>query len=171
METSQLKYRVISEADAAFLFELMNTDKWHSYIGDRKIRTEEDARNYIRANMSAELSQKGFINHVMVDKKTNIPVGTCSLHDRPGVEGLDVGYALLPTYEGRGFATEGATLMVKLAFSRFQQKLISAITTDENIRSCRVLEKIGFQHQSYVRLPNGKEELKLYVLEQKDFDG
>lgn len=169
MQSARLKYRLISEADAPFLLQLMKTNKWHRYIGDRKIQNEVDAKLYIRSKMGAKLSVKGFVNHLMIDKKTNIAIGTCSLHDREGIVGMDVGYALLPEHEGKGYATEGAAFMVQLAFSKYQQEQISAITTDMNVGSCRVLERLGFIYRSFIRIPHGDENLKLYVLEKKNF--
>ncbi len=170
METRRLKLRLITEDDAYFLFRLMNTEKWHLNIGDRNITNDDRAREYIKDRMSPKLEEKGFINHVMIEKKSGEAVGTCSIHDRKGVEGLDIGYALLSEYEGQGYATEGASLMVEMAFERFNQQEISAITTDGNIGSCKVLERLGFQHHSYIKLPNSNEEIKLYVLGRKEFE-
>lgn len=170
IETKRLIIRIINEEDARFMLKLMNTEKWLLNIGDRKVNTEEDARRYINSKMGSQLSAKGFINHIMIDKKKSVAVGTCSIHDREGIEGLDIGYALLPEYEGLGYATEGATMMAQLAFKQFKQQKISAITKDQNFGSGKVLEKIGFQHQSYIRLPHEQEDLKFYALEKKIFE-
>ncbi|MEO1254028.1 MAG: GNAT family N-acetyltransferase [Bacteroidota bacterium] len=164
LETERLQLRIIKAADASFLHQLMNTPKWFSYIGDRHINSEEDAIQYMKDKMHADLAVKGFMNHVMITKETNEPVGTCSLHDREGVEGLDIGYALLPEFEGKGYASEGAKAMVKMAFNIYQQTQVSAIVNDENEGSWRLLEKIGFQHQGYIQLPNMSGQVLLYVL-------
>ena len=171
METNRLKIRTLNEGDAPFLFQLMNTLKWHQYIGDKGIANVQDARKYIRSKMSTDLDEKGFINHLMIEKASNRPVGTCSIHDRDGVEGLDVGYAMLEEFEGLGYATEGATLMVQMAFTRFKSNQLSAITSIQNRDSQKVLEKIGFRYQSNIMLPDGKEEIRLFVIERTDFEG
>ncbi len=170
METNRLKLRLITKDDAHFLFKLMNTEKWHLNIGDRNITDDDRAREYMNSRMSPVLEEKGFINHVMIEKESGEPVGTCSIHDRNGVNGLDIGYALLSEFEGKGYATEGALMMIKVAFEKFEQEEISAITTDNNIGSCKVLERLGFKHQSYIKLPDGNEELKLYVLSREEFE-
>ena len=74
-----------------------------------------------------------------------------------------------PEFEGNGYAHEGAKRMVQMAFEDYQQLQVSAITIEENIGSCRVLERLGFQHQSFLNLPDDEEELKLYVLKKEDF--
>ncbi|WP_420315969.1 GNAT family N-acetyltransferase [Ekhidna sp.] len=169
METLQLYLRPITSDDANFLLKLMNTDKWHQNIGDRSVYTKEDALQYMADRMDPDLAKKGFVNHVMVEKESGLSVGTCSLHDREGVEGMDIGYALLPDFEGRGYAYEGAQAMVKLAFEKYNQKQVSGITTDENQGSCRILEKLGFKYQGYIQLPDNPENIKWYILPLSDW--
>jgi len=164
-----IELRLVTEHDAQLLFDLMTAENWLNHIGDRGIKTVEDARQYIAYKMHPDLHEKGFVNHVIIDSETKEEVGTCSLHNREGVEGLDVGYAILEKYEGKGYATTSARKMVALAFNEHQAEIVRAITTDSNIGSCRVLEKIGFKHDGYVQLPKGEEQLKLYVLHKKDW--
>ncbi len=166
METQRLKLQVVLPDDAEFLFKLMNTQKWYDFIGDRGIKTVDDARQYIMNKMHPKLSEKGFVNHLMIDKTTNKIVGTCSLHDRDGVDGMDIGYALLPEFEGKGYASEGAQAMISLAFNVHQQKRISAITSDDNKQSYGLLEKLGFTQNGYIKLPNSDESIRLYILEK-----
>lgn len=161
-----IELRLVTEHDAQLLFDLMTAENWLNHIGDRGIKTLADARQYIADKMHPDLHEKGFVNHVIIDSETKEEVGTCSLHNREGVEGLDVGYAILEKYEGKGYATTSAKKMVELAFEKYQVQSIKAITTDNNIGSCRVLEKLGFMHQAYIISPTSKEKLKLYSLEK-----
>ncbi len=166
METERLYLRLITIDDAEFLCQLMNTKKWHQMIGDRKVYTTEDAITYMQERMDPDLSTKGFVNHVMVHKDTGDLIGTCSLHNREGVEGLDIGYALLSEYEGYGYATEGAKAMVDLAFSKYHVEYVSAITNDDNVGSYKVLEKLGFKHAGYVRIQDSDDDIRLYILKK-----
>ncbi len=160
----QIKTRLLKISDAPLLFQLMTSEKWHKFIGDRGVNTIADAENYIRSKMDSDLSVKGFTNHVILDTKTGNEVGTCSIHNREGVDGLDIGYTILEEYEGKGYATAAASVMVDKVFNEYEVDKVSAITTDENIGSCRVLEKLGFNHQGYLQLPDSNEELRLYEL-------
>ncbi|WP_421976352.1 GNAT family N-acetyltransferase [Roseivirga seohaensis] len=165
----EIELRLVSENDAQLLYDLMTAKKWLNYIGDRGIKTLEDAKQYILDTMHPDLQLKGFVNHVVIDSETKEEVGTCSLHNREGVEGLDVGYAILEKYEGNGYATTSAKMMVELAFNTHRAEVVRAITRDSNVGSCRVLEKVGFKHEGYVQLPKGEEQLKLYILPKKDW--
>lgn len=163
-KTDSIELRLVTEQDAQLLFGIMTGKNWLNHIGDRGLKTIEDSKDYILDRMHPDLGVKGFVNHVIIDSQTKEEVGTCSLHDREGVEGIDVGYAILPGYEGSGYATLAAQKMIDLAFSTYNVTKVSAITTDENIGSCRVLEKVGFVHEGYIQLPKSEEQLRLYVL-------
>jgi RimJ/RimL family protein N-acetyltransferase len=161
-----IEIRPVNLEDGRILYKLMTTDKWIQFVGDRGVATLEDARRYIKNKMHPDLKVKGFVNHIIIDQLTQKEVGTCSLHNRRGVEGMDIGYAILEEYEGKGYATAGARAMVKLAFSKYHAKKISAITIEENVGSCRVLEKLGFEAHGFLFLPNDAAELKLYQLDK-----
>ena len=165
----QIKVRLLTIADAPLLLKLMASPKWHKFIGYRGVNSIADAENYIKSRMDSNLSVKGFVNYVISDAKSGNEVGTCSVHNREGVDGLDIGYAILEEYEGNGFATAAARLMVSKAFNEHGVDKVSAITTDLNIGSCRVLEKLGFLHKGYLELPEGSEQLKWYQLSITDF--
>jgi len=166
-----IELRPLTEKDASLLYELMTADNWLAFIGDRGIKSVADAKQYIVDKMHPDLNVKGFINHVIIDSETKAEVGTCSLHNRIGVEGLDIGYAILESFEGKGYATTAAKKMVEMALNTYEVEKVSAITTDGNIGSCRILEKIGFHHHGDIKLAKSDEDLKLYVLRKKDWKG
>ncbi len=166
MKTQRLNLRVLKPDDAEFMFRLMNTAKFHQYIGDRGVHSVDEARKYIEERMAAELDDKGFVNYLMKEQESGRAVGTCSLHNRRGVEGIDIGYALLPEFEGKGYAREGARAMIELAFEKHGLEKVSAITSDKNQRSYGLLEKLGFRRQGYIQLPGEAEQIRLYVLEK-----
>lgn len=162
----EIELRLIHKNDAPFLKELMNAPNWIKYIGDRHIYSTKAAENYIQSKMSPILNEKGFINHIIIDIEKNQEVGTCSLHLREGMPGMDIGYALLPEFEGMGYASAAAVLMIKMAFEVYHQEKVYAITTDENINSCQLLLKLGFKKMSKITLNQGTESLRLFCLSQ-----
>jgi len=103
-ETGRLILKPTSEEDAEFIFKLFNTPKWLKYIGDRNIKTVENARAYIKTVMLSQLRKLGYSSYTLVKKQDNVKVGTCGLYNREGLAGIDIGFALLPEYEGKGYA-------------------------------------------------------------------
>ena len=92
-------------------------------------------------------------------------MGSCGLYDRPGLEGVDIGFAFLPEYEGQGYATEAALKVKSLALTEWGITKISGITSQDNIASQRLLSKLGLESTGLVKLPDDEEELLLYVLD------
>lgn len=162
-ETDRLYLRPTQVEDAAFVMELLNSPKWIKYIGDRNIKTIEAAENYIKKKMLPQLEKLGFTNNTVIRKSDNAKIGSCGLYDRPGLEGVDLGFAFLPAYEGQGYGYESATIIKNAAFDTFNLKSICAITIEENLASRKLIEKLGFTFIEKIRVANDDEELMKYV--------
>lgn len=163
-ETERLIIRPTSESDAEFIFKLLNTPKWLKYIGDRDIKTIENARDYIKEKMISQLVRLGYSNYTLIRKQDNQKIGACGLYDRKGLKGIDLGFAFLPEYEKKGFAFESSNRLKEAALNEFNIKTISAITMKDNISSQKLLEKLGFKLTGTTKLSNDDEELLLYKI-------
>lgn len=161
-ETERLILQPTSEDDAAFIYELVNTPKWLANIGDRNVKSVADAKSYIKDRIIPQLEKLGYGNYTLIRKLDNIKIGSCGLYDREGLEGIDIGFALLPVYENMGYGFESATKLIEVANQEFNIKLISAITTKENRTSQKLIEKLGLTYVKTVKIPNDAEELLLY---------
>ena len=164
-ETDRLLLRPTTEADASYLMEVMNTPKWIKFIGDRNIRSLEDAQKYIREKISPQLKRLGYSNYTVIRKEDGAKIGSCGLYDREGLEGLDIGFAFLPAYEKKGYAYEAATEIMRAAKEVFGVNKISGITVKENLASQKLLEKLGLSFREIIRLEGDPEDLMLYVWE------
>ena len=166
-ESERLLIRPTLEQDAELIYQLMNTPKFIKYVGDRELNSIEDAEKYIQDKMLPQLNTHGYSNYSLITKADGIKVGTCGLYDRDGVDGIDIGFGLLPQYEGLGYAYESASRLMKAAIEEFEIKEIKGITSKENIFSQRLLEKLGLEVVGTTTLPNDNEELLLYKLKNK----
>ena len=163
-ETERLIIRPTTTADAAFIYEVMNTEGWLKHIGDRGIKTEEDAKNYILEKMRPQQERLGYSNNTVIRKSDGVKMGSCGLYDREGLEGVDIGFAFLPQYGKKGYAFEAATKIKELALKEFGLTQINAITTPANKKSQKLLEKLGLQFVKLIHLPNDDTELMFYQL-------
>jgi [ribosomal protein S5]-alanine N-acetyltransferase len=166
-ETERLMLQPTSEADAPFMFELLNSPKWLQYIGDRKIRSVEDAKDYIKSRIQPQLEKLGYGNYTVIRKSDQVKLGVCGLYDREGLEGIDIGFAFLPEHEGKGYALEAAQEIKRAGLEEFGISQLRAIATRDNVASQRLLEKLGFQFTKTVQLPNDTEELMLFEFVNK----
>jgi RimJ/RimL family protein N-acetyltransferase len=173
LETERLVIRECTTEDAPFVLELLNSPKFVKYIGDRGVRTVEDAGRYIAERFIASYQRHGYGLYAVelradagTDSESEISdpkwIGLCGLVNRPSLEHPDVGFAFLPEFEGRGYGTESATSIIEHAWTKLGLKHLLAITTLDNDASVALLKKLGF---SLVRVvdENG-EKLNLFEL-------
>jgi ribosomal-protein-alanine N-acetyltransferase len=162
LETKNLKLHELGPQDAPFIFELLNTSGWIRFIGDRGIKTLEDASNYLSARLIPSYSQFGFGFYLVKLKSDRTPVGICGLVKRASLEDVDLGYAFLPAFEGKGYAIEASRGVLDYAWKNLKMKRIVAITHTDNIRSIHLLENLGMKREKTFVLPGEKVELFLY---------
>ncbi len=163
-ETERCILKPSDVEDAEFFLQLYNTPKFIENIGDRNIRTIEDAENYIKDRFLPQLEKLGFGNYVVIKKETNEKIGAVGIFHRDGLDVVDIGFSFLPDYIGKGFAGETALKLKELVLSDFDLKNISAITTTTNLPSQKLIEKLGLSFKKMVTLPDDDEELMYYEL-------
>ncbi|MGB0837361.1 MAG: GNAT family N-acetyltransferase [Flavobacteriaceae bacterium] len=164
--TERLLLKPTDIEDAEFTLELMNSPGWIKFIGDRNINTIEQASDYIQEKTLSQYRRLGFGNFTVILQENGHKIGSCGLYDREGLDGVDLGFAFLDQYQGQGYAFEAAQKMVDLAFSKFEQRSIQAITTLDNFSSQNLLEKLNMEFQEMIRIPNDPENLMLFTLEK-----
>lgn len=153
LETERLVLREVEAADAPFVLELLNSPGFLENIGDRGVRTEDEAQAYIEERMLGSYREHGFGMWVAVQKSDGQPVGLAGLVKRDGLDTPDVGYAFLQRAWGRGYAQEAAAAVLRHAIDTLGIPKLAAITTPENFASMAVLRKIGFTYQGVIQLP------------------
>ncbi len=161
-DTDRLMMRPTCEEDAEFIFRLLNMPKWHQFIGDRNVNSKADAAEYIKVKMDPQLERLGFGNYTVIRKTDAMKLGTVGLYDREGLEGLDIGFAFLPDFEGQGYAYESATALIDYIRLNFGLNVINAITDKRNVSSQKLLEKLGLNFQKMTLLPGESEEVMFY---------
>ncbi|MFD2518750.1 GNAT family N-acetyltransferase [Salinimicrobium flavum] len=161
-ETERLFLRPVLEKDASVVLQILNTPKFRKFVGDRQVRTELEAASYISTKMLPQLKKLGFGNYAVIRKQDGVLLGTCGLHNREGLEGVDIGFAFLPQYEGQGYAYESAVRLKQAALEDFGIKQILGITSKVNFASQKLLEKLGLKFERMITLPHDEEEILLY---------
>ncbi|KQL49083.1 hypothetical protein AN963_04730 [Brevibacillus choshinensis] len=163
LETERLYLRYQTEDDAAFILELVNDPAWLQFIGDRGVRTLEDARSYIVNGAIRSYEKDGFGFYLVERKEDHALIGMCGLVKRDGLEDVDIGFAFLPAYRSQGYAHEAASAVMQYAIQTLGLTRVVAITTQDNHASGSLLEKIGLRFERLIQMPNDPEVLKLFV--------
>lgn len=160
--TERLIIRPVSKDDGAFIFELMNTEDWKKYIGDRNIQTLQDALDYISEKMLPQYYDIGYGNCVIYNKKTSEKLGSVGLYRRPGLPGTDIGFAMLPKHYKKGYCYEASLRLLKYAKEVLKLDPIQAITNEQNIASQTLIKKLGFTFIDKRKIESIDEEQLYY---------
>lgn len=163
IETERLSLREMSGADAAFILELLNDPGFIRFIADRGVRTPEGAARYIEERFAESYRQNGFGLWLVEAKNEKVPAGICGLLKRGApVPGVEVGYAFLPSFRSRGYASEAASAAKGYARDVLGLPRLYAVVNPDNAASIRVLEKLGMRFERAVRLAGEESDIKLF---------
>jgi RimJ/RimL family protein N-acetyltransferase len=163
LETERLVLRTLEEGDADFYLQLVNEPSFLQYIGDKGVRTREDAIGALRNGPIKMHSEKGFSLYLVVDKASGDKLGMSGLIKRPELDDVDLGYAFLPAYRGRGYAIEAARAVVAHARRDVGLARLAAITSPDNDSSIQLLLKLGYTFQRVVHI-RSDDSTNLYHL-------
>ena len=153
LETDRLILREVTADDAAFVLELLNSEGFIQNIGDRGVRTEDEARAYIKERVIGSYRTHGFGMWLAVERDGGASVALAGLVRREGLDVPDVGYALVERAWGKGYAQEAAAGVVHHARMVMGIDSLAAITSPDNHASMAVLRKVGFTDQGLIQLP------------------
>lgn len=162
LETERLRLRQFEKSDAAFIIELVNSPGWLEYIGDRNVRTEEQALVYLENGPIRSYRVNGYGLWMVERKEEGLPIGMCGIINRPMMEHPDIGFAFLPSYMGSGYAYEIAKATLDFANHQLNIPVISAITVSKNARSIRLIAKLELTFIREFSFPDSQEILSLY---------
>lgn len=161
-ETERLRLREFTLEDTTFIIELLNTAGWLQFIGDRNVRTEEQATKYLEDGPLKSYRENGFGLSLVELKETTEPIGMCGLLKRNYLEKADIGFAFLPAFSGQGYAFEIASALLVYAKEKLNIPAVMAITVPTNDKSIKLLEKIGLSFNKVINAPPTNEALHLY---------
>ena len=161
-ETTRLTLRRLTTDDATFILELVNDPSWLRFIGDRGVRTLEDARAYLLKGPMASYERYGFGLFLVRRKEDGQSIGICGLLKRDVLPDVDIGFAFLPQFTRMGYAFEAASATLGYGRGALALKQIVAVTSPGNAASVRLLEKLGLKFEKMVRLTAEAPEISLY---------
>lgn len=146
--------------DAEFIIELVNSEGWLKFIGNRNISNTIDAKKYIQKILD---NTKIFYN-VFELKESQKAIGIVTFLEREGERFPDIGFALLPEFEKNGYTIEASKAYLKEIDTLNEYENIIAITLPDNQKSIRVLRKLGLKYQGDYK--KGDETLSYHSLKK-----
>lgn len=155
IETPRLRLRPFVPADAPFILRLLNEPSFIANIADKGVRSLADAERYLRDGPLASYAAHGHGLWQVEARESRTPMGMCGLIRRDTLPEVDLGYAFLPEFWGRGFAREAASACVDHAREALRLPGLLAIVSPGNDASIRLLEALGFARTGMMELTPG----------------
>ena len=163
-ETERLIISKFKIEDAPFFLKLTNSPNCIKYIGDKNLRSIEDAEKYLKTKTIKSYIDFGFgFYKLELKSENNKTIGTCGFTKRQELEYIDIGFAFLAEYEGKGFGYESSIAILKLAKEKFKVDIISAIVNQQNTNSIKLLEKLGFIYKKQINPFEEDKDLLLFA--------
>jgi [ribosomal protein S5]-alanine N-acetyltransferase len=161
--TPRLTLRRFTPDDAPFALALLNEPSFHANIGDKGVRTLDDARAYLESGPIASYATHGFGSYLVTRTSDGEALGMCGLLKRDVLDDFDIGYAFLPAHWSRGYALEAAEAVIAEGRETFGLTRVAGIVSPSNAASIRVLEKLGLRYERMVRVRPDADEVMLFA--------
>ena len=165
LETERLILREFDLDDAEFIVELLNTPTWIEFIGNKNVKNLDDARKYLENGPLKSYKENGYGLAMVELKFVGVPIGMCGLVNRPTLDDVDIGFAMLPEFAGLGYGYEVAQATLDNARAELSMERIVAITVPHNKASIALLKKIGMEFEEIIEIPEDNEKLMRFGID------
>lgn len=151
LETERLYLRRVTKEDVNEIFALRSDQEVMKYIPRPLVKTEEEALAHI-AMIDEKIDSNEGINWAITLKGNPKLIGIIGHYRiRPEHFRAEIGYMLLPEYQGKGIISEAINEVVNYGFEVMKLHSIEAIIDPENFASEKVLQKNGFVKEAHLK--------------------
>jgi len=165
LETERLRLRWLTLDDAELMLAIWNDPTFMQHVGDRGVRTVEQARVTMTEGPLKLYEDHGYGPYRVALSGTDDAIGTCGLFKRDHLDDPDIGFAFLPEHCGRGYGWEAATAVVRHAREDLGLRRLTAIVSPGNEASVGLIEKLGMRFESMICMPGDDDEVSLYGID------
>jgi RimJ/RimL family protein N-acetyltransferase len=170
LQTERLTLRELGVDDADFMLELLNDVAFLANIGDRGVRTLDDARAYIVNGSMASYARHGFGFWCVIERCSGARTGICGLARRESLDAVDIGFAFLPPFRACGYGFESASAVMHLARGELGLRRIVAIASTNNAASAALLERLGLRFERMIQVREDEDAIRLFAWNSPDPD-
>jgi len=144
LQTPRLILRRFTQADAPLLLQLNSDPEVLKYLHEPALQNEEHAKTILTTIILPQY-QNNLGRWAIHLKTTHEFIGWCGLKYLIETDEIDLGYRLIKSAWGKGFAYEAAQHCLHYGFNQLHLKTITGRAHIENTASLKILEKIGMQ--------------------------
>jgi RimJ/RimL family protein N-acetyltransferase len=164
LETERLSLRWLTLDDADLMLAVWNDPAFVRHVGDRGIRTIEEAHTAMQRGAFHLYETYGYGPYRVALKDTDVAVGLCGLFRRANLDVADIGYAVLPAHCGEGYAYEASMATIGYARDKLGLQRLYGIVSPSNVVSAHLVGKLGLRFERMHRMPDEEGEVCLYSM-------
>ena len=148
LKTERLTLRRLRSSDDNEIFALRSNDIVNKYLGRKRSASIDDAKNFI-LTINENIQRNDSIYWAIAWNGTDKLIGTICLFEFSEDQlKAEIGYELLPHFQGKGIAQEAASKVIHFGFQQVGLAAIEAYTHSQNQSSTRLLEALKFKRDS-----------------------
>ena len=173
IDTARLRLRAPKAADVDAVYTLFSNPDVMRYWSRGPMQRRSEAEAYVRTQHE-NFARREAIGWIVADRDSDAMLGTCSLYDmQPRHLRSGIGYAVLPSQQQRGYATEAVRAATPWAFDTLHLHRLEADTHPDNEASARVLERLGYRCEGTLRdrflTEHEIQDSRVYALLEDEF--
>ena len=162
-ETERSSIRRIGSEDAGFMLAMLTDRGLRTHIGDRGVRTLEDAQSSIRDRVLSSYQEHGFGMYIVALKDSGKRHRHRRIRAARGAERAGHRIAFLEPHTGRGYGQEAARALIPLGAGDAQHWPAAGDHRAAELASAALLRTLGFRETGRVMLPAHGGESRLFV--------
>jgi ribosomal-protein-alanine N-acetyltransferase len=148
IKTARLTLRQLRSSDDEAIFTLRSNKQVNKYLGRKPSESMKDAQGFIRA-INENVQRNDAIYWAITLGDDEKLIGTiCLFSFSEDNSTAEIGYELLPDFQGKGIMHEAATKVIGFGFRDLRLSSIEAHTHFENQESTRLLKRLNFNRVS-----------------------
>jgi len=150
IKTERLTLRQLSANDDKEIFALRSDKQVNKYLDREPSNTIEDARKFIHKIVESVRQNESIYWAITLTDNDNLIGTICLFHFSNENDQAEIGYELLPAFQGQGIMQEATSKVIAFGFDVLGLKAIEAYTHLENENSSKLLEKYNFRKQENI---------------------
>ena len=145
LTTDRLVLRQLLIDDANEIYLLRSDESVNKYLDRDKATVIDDATNFINKIKNAVAKNESLYWAITIKGNSSL-IGTICLFSMDiEKDSAEIGYELIPKFQGKGFMQESISTIIKFAFDDLRIKIITAALSADNLKSVTVLERNNFK--------------------------
>ena len=161
LKTTRTLIRRFITSDKADLIKLLSNKAVTQHLAfPEEILTKEGISKLLEMTINSYDTEKPLLSFAVTDAGSEKFVGVAGFHPLANEE-IEILYALLPEFWGKGLSTDICRALTEYAFKKGYRTVVAPVTCS-NIASIKVLDKNGFVNYGLKNDPSYKEQIYLY---------